>query len=58
MVQTRGIPYNSDEWEAEGQLWLARFHGEKIPKFGESEMGKREKAFGTQQVRHLKQRAA
>jgi hypothetical protein len=58
MVQMRGNPCNSDEWEAEGQLWLARFHGEKIPKFGESEMGKREKAFGTQQVRHLKQRAS
>jgi hypothetical protein len=42
MGQMGGNQCNSDEGEAEGQLWLARFHGEKIPKFGESEMGKRE----------------
>jgi hypothetical protein len=58
MGQMGGNPCNSDEWKAEGQLWVARFHGEKIPKFGESEMRNREKAFGSQETGNWKQGAA
>ena len=36
----------------EGHLCTARYHKEKIPEFGESEMGNSRKVSGTQRIRN------
>ena len=43
MDQMAGTQRSSDQWEADSRLWIARFHGEKITKFGESEMANRKR---------------